>query len=137
MIDGEKVISTADKLIKYDLKYKNIIENQFGNVIVCNNLDSANELSKKINHKYKIVTLDGELLHVGGAITGGNDSRQNNIISIKYEYEQAIKNEEKLENEIKDFEVEINNIDEKIKISEEKIYLINKENINIINHLIL
>lgn len=131
LIDREKVISTADKLIKYDLKYKNIIENQFGNVIVCNNLDSANELSKKINHKYKIVTLDGELLHVGGAITGGNDSRQNNIISIKYEYEQAIKNEEKLENEIKDFEVEINNIDEKIKISEEKIYLINKEKINI------
>ena len=131
LIDGEKVISTADKLIKYDLKYKNIIENQFGNVIVCNNLDSANELSKKINHKYKIVTLDGELLHVGGAITGGNDSRQNNIISIKYEYEQAIKNEEKLENEIKDFEVEINNIVEKIKISEEKIYLINKEKINI------
>lgn len=131
LIDGEKVISTADKLIKYDLKYKNIIENQFGNVIVCNNLDSANELSKKINHKYKIVTLDGELLHVGGAITGGNDSRQNNIISIKYEYEQAIKNEEKIENEIKDFEVEINNIDEKIKISEEKIYLINKEKINI------
>lgn len=131
LIDGEKVISTADKLIKYDLKYKNIIENQFGNVIVCNNLDSANELSKKINHKYKIVTLDGELLHVGGAITGGNDSRQNNIISIKYEYEQAIKNEEKLKNEIKDFEVEINNIDEKIKISEEKIYLINKEKINI------
>lgn len=131
LIDGEKVISTADKLIKYDLKYKNIIENQFGNVIVCNNLDSANELSKKINHKYKIVTLDGELLHVGGAITGGNNSRQNNIISIKYEYEQAIKNEEKLENEIKDFEVEINNIDEKIKISEEKIYLINKEKINI------
>ena len=131
LIDGEKVISTADKLIKYDLKYKNIIENQFGNVIVCNNLDSANELSKKINHKYKVVTLDGELLHVGGAITGGNDSRQNNIISIKYEYEQAIKNEEKLENEIKDFEVEINNIDEKIKISEEKIYLINKEKINI------
>lgn len=131
LIDGEKVISTADKLIKYDLKYKNIIENQFGNVIVCNNLDSANELSKKINHKYKIVTLDGELLHVGGAITGGNDSRKNNIISIKYEYEQAIKNEEKLENEIKDFEVEINNIDEKIKISEEKIYLINKEKINI------
>lgn len=131
LIDGETVISTADKLIKYDLKYKNIIENQFGNVIVCNNLDSANELSKKINHKYKVVTLDGELLHVGGAITGGNDSRQNNIISIKYEYEQAIKNEEKLENEIKDFEVEINNIDEKIKISEEKIYLINKEKINI------
>lgn len=131
LIDGEKVISTADKLIKYDLKYKNIIENQFGNVIVCNNLDSSNELSKKINHKYKIVTLDGELLHVGGAITGGNDSRQNNIISIKYEYEQAIKNEEKIENEIKDFEVEINNIDEKIKISEEKIYLINKEKINI------
>lgn len=131
LIDGEKVISIADKLIKYDLKYKNIIENQFGNVIVCNNLDSANEFSKKINHKYKVVTLDGELLHVGGAITGGNDSRQNNIISIKYEYEQAIKNEEKLENEIKDFEVEINNIDEKIKISEEKIYLINKEKINI------
>ncbi len=131
MIDGEKVISTADKLIKYDPKYKNIIENQFGNVIVCDNIDTLNKFSKKINYRYKVVTLDGELSHVGGAVTGGKDSKQNNIITIKYEYEKSLKDLENIDKDINEIEIQINNIDENIKINEEKLYLINKEKINI------
>ena len=135
LIDGKNVISTLDKLVSYDQKYKNIIENQFGSVVVCDNIDSANYFSKKTNYRYKVVTLDGQLLHIGGAITGGSDSKQNNIISIKYEYEKSLKEKEKIDSEIKEKEIEINNIDENLKISEEKLYLINKEKISIENEI--
>lgn len=135
LIDGKNVISTLDKLVSYDSKYKNIIENQFGSVIVCDNIDSANYFSKKTNYRYKVVTLDGQLLHIGGAITGGSDSKQSNIISIKYEYEKSLKEKEKIDSEIKEKEIEINNIDENLKISEEKLYLINKEKISIENEI--
>ena len=65
----EGFIGVANTLINFDTKYSNVIKNQLGNVLVTNNIDSANAISKKINYRYKIVTLDGEVLNVGGSIT--------------------------------------------------------------------
>lgn len=76
-------IDVLSNLVKYDDLYKNIVLNQMGNIIVTSNLDSANRISKRINHQYRIVTLDGELLHVGGSITGGNINK--NTLSDKVE----------------------------------------------------
>ncbi len=123
-------VGVAKNLIKYDKKYSNIIENQLGNVIVVDNIDNANIISKKINYRYKIVTLDGELLHIGGSITGGNDRRKNNIIGIKYELENNIKLLEKKIEEIKIIEDKINTNDYNYKALEDKLYLINREKIN-------
>ena len=81
----EGFIGVASTLINFDTKYSNVIKNQLGNVLVTNNIDSANAISKKINYRYKIVTLDGEVLNVGGSITGGNLKQNRNIISDKYE----------------------------------------------------
>ena len=128
-IDG--YIGIAKDLVKFDNKYNNIIGNQLGNVLICRDIESANKLSKRINYKYRIVTLDGELLHVGGSITGGNESRQTNIVSIKYDLEVSIKELEKLEVEIKELEQKINKSDEKIKNEEDIIYLSSREKINI------
>lgn len=69
-VDG--FVDVASNLVKYDLKYKNIIENQLGNVIVAKDIDSANTISRSINYRYRVVTLDGNLLHVGGSLTGGS-----------------------------------------------------------------
>ncbi|MCM1370491.1 MAG: AAA family ATPase [Clostridium sp.] len=135
LIDGENIISTADKLITYDLKYKNIIENLLGNVIVCKNLDIANNLSKKINYRYKIVTIDGELIHVGGSVTGGQVQTQSNIISIKYEYENTLKELKKIEESATKLEENINLLDKNIQIELDKLYIINKNKINIENQI--
>ena len=116
-------IDGASNLIKYDIKYKNIIENQLGNVIVATNIDSANKISKRINYRYRIVTLNAELLHVGGSITGGVESKNNNIIKDKYELEDAIKKYSNLENDIKELENRINENDYKYKNIEDKLYL--------------
>jgi len=115
-------ISTLDNLLKYDLKYRNIILNQFGNVVVANDLNGANRLSKMCNNRYKIVTLDGDVIHVGGSLTGGSFTKSKSIVSEKIELNRlketlTIKKElaENLTNEI-------NIINEEIKNKEEKVF---------------
>lgn len=126
-IDG--YIGVASTLVKYDLIYKKIIENQLGNVIVASNIDAANLISNKINHQYRIVTLDGNLLHVGGSITGGSQLKNKNIITEKYELENSLKKLDKVIEEIKDIEAKINDNDYAYKNLEDKLYLIQKDKI--------
>ena len=120
----------ASNLVKYDNKYTNIIKNQLGNVIVVDNVDTAINLSKMINYRYRIVTLDGELFHVGGSLTGGN-VKSRNIITDKYELEKKLKEQEEIINNIKDIENKINSSDYDLKSLEDKLYLVNKDKINI------
>ena len=119
-------ISVANTLVKNNALYDNIIDNQLGNVIVVDNIDNANIISKKINYKYRIVTLDGELLHVGGSLTGGNNVVKN-IITEKYELENTIKLFNENESEIKNIENKLNEIDYNLKSNEDELYLINKD----------
>ena len=123
-------IDIASNLIKYDSKYSNIILNQLGNVLVVDNIDNANIIAKAINYKYRIVTLDGELLHVGGSLTGGNIAKTRNIILEKYELENKIKEANLISNKISEIEEKINEVDNNYKGLEDKIYLINKEKLN-------
>ena len=84
-------IDIAANIVTYDEKYKNIITNTLGNVIIVSNIDSANIISAKINKRYKIVTLDGQVVNVGGSITGGTSVKTNSSLSIKYEIDDCNK----------------------------------------------
>ncbi|UKI58281.1 MAG: hypothetical protein L6V81_02280 [Clostridium sp.] len=46
--------------------------NQLGNIIVARDISTAIAISKKINHRYRVISLDGEIIHVGGIMTGGS-----------------------------------------------------------------
>ena len=81
-------ISTADKLTTYKPTYQNIILNQLGNVIITDNISNANYLSELVNHRYKVVTLDGQVVNVGGSITGGKEYKASNVIKEKYDLER-------------------------------------------------
>ena len=128
-IDG--YIDVASNLVKFDKTYYNIILNQLGNVIISKDIDSANKISKKINYRYRVVTLDGELLHVGGSITGGNQAKSKNIINDKYDLEKALKDEQQNIDNIKEIENKINDNDYLLKSVEDKEYLINKEKLQL------
>lgn len=129
ILNEKGVVNIASKIVNYDSKYKNIIENQLGNVIVVDNIDNANIISKKLGYRYRVVTLDGEILHVGGSITGGNNKTTQNIISIKYELDNTKKEKEKTETIIKNLENEINKNDNILKQQEDELYLLNKTKI--------
>ena len=115
-------IDIASNLVSYDSKYTNIISNVLGNVLVVDNIDSANVISNKINKKYKIVTLDGQVVNVGGSLTGGTVQKVTSPLSIKYELEEAIRNRELLVNKNKEINKEIDNLDKEIDSVNRELY---------------
>ena len=79
-------VGLATELVKYDSYYKNIISALLGNTLVCDNVDNALVIAKKYGFAFRIVTLDGELLGTGGAITGGSrNQNRNNLLSNERE----------------------------------------------------
>lgn len=120
-------IDLASNLIKYDNLYKNIILNQLGNIIITDNIDSAVKISKKIKNRYRIVTLTGEIIHVGGSMTGGKQNKPRNIISDKYDLENSLKEKDKILKETAECENKINEIDYSLKSAEDKLYLLGKD----------
>ena len=115
-------ISILSEVVTYDEKYRNIILNQLGNVILANNIPNANKISDVINHKYKVVTLDGGIVNVGGSITGGEKIKSNDIIRKKYELEETKNKINKLQNLNQDYLSENDELNKKIAIYEDKIY---------------
>lgn len=65
------VINLASKLCACDDKYKNILCYLLGRVLIVDNLDSAIFISKKYSYRFKVVTLDGQVVNAGGSLTGG------------------------------------------------------------------
>ena len=67
-LKGEnRIIGIASDLISYDEKYRNIIENILGRTIIIDNIDNGIKFAKENGHKFKVVTLDGEILNPGGS----------------------------------------------------------------------
>ena len=82
--------------------YKNIILNQLGNIIVVDTMKNANIISKKINHKYRIVTLDGEILSPQGSMSGGSKkSNDSSLLSKDNEINALKENIKKLKTKTK------------------------------------
>jgi chromosome segregation protein len=127
-------IGVASDLIKFGEQYRNIIENQLGNILVVKGVKDLNVLGAKLDYKYRIVSLDGEILHAGGSLTGGFN-RENNI-SSKNELKKVIDNIENIQKNINDLNKEIDklnlefsNLSEKEENLNKDIILI-KENLN-------
>ena len=68
-------IGIASSLVEYDQKFAPVIAQVLGNAVIVDNLDNALAINKKHRHSYKIVTLAGDLLSPGGAMTGGSVNR--------------------------------------------------------------
>lgn len=79
--DFEGFVSMASALCGYEKKYENIISSLLGAVAVTDNIDSAVKMAKKYSYKFKIVTLDGEILAPGGSVTGGNTGKSGGILT--------------------------------------------------------
>jgi chromosome segregation protein len=79
--DNFGFIDIASNLVSSDNEYKDIISNLLGRVIVVEDIDCAIGISKRYKNKYKIVTLDGQVMNPGGSMTGGSRSKGAGILS--------------------------------------------------------
>lgn len=89
-----KFIGIASDLIDYDDKYRSIFESILGRTVIIDNIDNGIKFAKETNHKFKVVTLDGEILNPGGSLTGGSFRTNGNILSRKRlinEYSEKIR----------------------------------------------
>ena len=99
-------INIASELVNYNKEYDAIIKNQLGNVIVVSDIDALNTIGRILDYKYRIVTLEGEILYSGGGVTGGSLKTSNNSLQDK---------------------LKLNEINEEIELKQLKLSSLNKE----------
>ncbi len=114
-------ISVLMDVVKYDSKYYNVVSNQVGNVLLVDNIDNANKISKAINQRYKIVTLDGDIVHIGGTMTGGSLNTSKSIFEEKHELETLRVKRREIAEVISTLEENIKSSTSKLEDNSEKI----------------
>ena len=115
-------INVASSLVEYNNIYDNIIKNLLGNVIVVDNIENATNIAKYLNNAYKIVTLDSQLINVGGSLTGGSSIKTSNVIKEKHELAKLKHEQEINNNKIEEFTYNLRLTDDNLATLEEKIY---------------
>ena len=118
-------IGILSDMLTFDEKYRSIIENQLGQVIVVENANTLNVIGKLINYKYRIVSLDGEIQHAGGSITGGT-SKKNSMLNEKNELNKFKDDYNKLNVLINSLTKELENYDKEIAEAEEREIVLDK-----------
>ena len=100
----------ASELVICDSIYNEVVSNLLGRVIIADNLDNAVLMAKATANNYKIVTLEGDVLNPGGAITGGSiDIKNTGLLSRAREIED-------LENYIQDAQVKYDKINNQLML---------------------
>ena len=120
--EDDGYINVFIDLVSYDKIYHNVISNQLGNVIVVKDIDSANRISRKINNRYKIVTLDGEVYNVGGSITGGSLKITRSVISDKRDLDLCLLKKNEINSLIGELDKQVEEYNDLIHSKEEEIY---------------
>lgn len=124
-------IGVLSDLVTYNKKYKNIIENQLGQTIIATNIDAATRLSRLIKNKYRIVTLDGDVVNVGGSMTGGSTYQAKSIITTKQELRHTEEKENLLKQELIEIQNELTELNKEISDLEELSFNISKDKVTL------
>lgn len=85
-------VDIASNLVKYDGKYKPVVDFLLGRIVVVDDIDTAVLIAQKYGYKFRIVTLDGQVVNAGGSLTGGSRNKSQGFLSRKNEI-QVLQNE--------------------------------------------
>lgn len=120
-------VSTADKLVKTEGRYKELSESLLARTLVADNIDHAIAIARKYKQSIRIVTLEGELINPGGAMTGGAFKNSSNLLSRRREIEEFEKTVKQLKREMDEMEAESDGLRKERAGHYEKIEEIKKE----------
>ena len=124
IVNTDGYLGIASDLIKFNDKYRNIMDYSLGRTIIARDMDAALKISKLGKYKLKIVTLNGEIISPGGALTGGSIySKNSNILGRKREIQE-------LELFIKDNKEKYNKEVNELKEIKANIKILDDENLN-------
>ena len=107
-------IGTADKLLKYDAKFSEIVASLLARTVVFDNIDNATAMAKALRYRVRVVTLDGQQINPGGSFTGGSAKRDSGILSrsgeiekLRLELETALRDAEKVKKRLEEIDREL------------------------------
>ena len=95
-------VGIASELVRCDGRYGSVIENLLGATVVVEDLDCGIQMAKRHDNRFRIVTLDGQVINAGGSMTGGSVSRNAGILSRSGELEQLHKKLKKIQSQLQD-----------------------------------
>ncbi len=106
------VVGMADELVRIDPKYQDVAKAMLGRIVVVDHVDHALAIAKKYSYGIRMVTLEGELLVPGGAISGGAFKNNSNLLGRRRELEELGKKVKELSKKAEELEQEIQDIRE-------------------------
>ena len=108
-------VDYADKLVKTKNEYKDIISSLLSRTVICEDIDTAVSMAKKYSYRFRIVTLDGQVVNAGGSLTGGSLSKNAGLLNRSAQIDELKSKIDKTNETIKLLSVEL----EKIKKEQE------------------
>ena len=105
--DCRGFVGIASELVKSDNRYRGVVENLLGRVVIVQDIDAAIAMAKKYSQRFKIVTLDGQVMNPGGSMTGGSVTKEAGILSRANELEKLIAQEQSLSQQQQTLETEL------------------------------
>ncbi len=117
-------LGVASDFVECDLKYQNANLSLLGNILIASDIDNANELAQRLKHQFKIITLDGDVIHKGGSMSGGSMKQNSSVFILQKEKEQLTEKEQRYNLELEKFKAEhLKLISEKNKLESENLKL--------------
>ena len=101
------VIGMADELVHTEKEYRNVAKAMLGRIMVVDNVDNAVKIARKFDYGIRMVTIEGELLVPGGAISGGAFKNNSNLLGRRREIDELEKKVKKLRTDIDSINQEI------------------------------
>jgi chromosome segregation protein len=118
----ESFVGIGVDLLQYDARYEPIAANLLGNVIITKDLKGANEIAKLVQFRYRLVTLDGDIVNPGGSMTGGTvKQKKNSLLSRKGELEELKEKLTVMESQTKQLETDVKALKEEVSFRERKL----------------
>ncbi|SCB87121.1 chromosome segregation protein SMC [Weissella bombi] len=113
-IDG--VVGVAKDLVTTDAEYQNIVANLLGTTVIVTDMNAAIFIAKQLQHRVRLVTLDGQVMNAGGSMTGGaNRQHGNGLLSQKTEIDKLTHQEKELHQEVLTLELQVKQIDQSLE----------------------
>ncbi len=125
--DLDGYISLACDLVKFEEKYTSVIYSLLGRIVVVDDLDSAVILAKKGSYRFKIVTLDGQVVNAGGSMTGGSKNKSQGILSRKADILKLNDEAKKLEAKLSEKKLDLKELNDEVATLEAYVSSINSE----------
>ena len=100
-------VGIASQLVQSAPHYRAVVENLLGRTVIVSDMDAAIAMSQKYRNRFKIVTLDGQVMNPGGSMTGGSVNKDAGILSRANELEKLSSQEQKLQQDLQVCDAEL------------------------------